>query len=248
MPEKLLPARLLVGINHARTITWRCRSGLPATAIYQFREVNWPFCERTRQGYCVSSRTAAARFRGNSRQSCSSYVLVGKGALLRFKLRNRHHIDSVPRAALEKGAVGAFAGAQFAADAQQRIDDNPAKRRVVRVRAPEHAIFHRAILDARRRTRAARAILIDHRENVRLALALIGLAAGPRGVLDHLAADVLLNARACVCHSAPFPRCGASISHFTERIRDGQSRCVPAPQNPNGCLAGCRSFQARKPL
>jgi len=75
---------------------------------------------------------------------------------------DRHHIDGVPWAAIEEGSVGAFAGAFLAANAEVRINFDAAKGRMVFVGNPIHAVFDRAIRDARRRARAARATLGDH--------------------------------------------------------------------------------------
>src|ERR1700694_2250103 len=69
---------------------------------------------------------------------------------IRFKLGKWHHVNGVPRAAFQKRAVGAFAGAKFATDAEQGIDDNAAKGRLVFGRSPKHAIRDRGILDASR--------------------------------------------------------------------------------------------------
>src|SRR4029077_586079 len=72
-----------------------------------------------------------------------------------FDLHGVHHDDGVPWAAIEETAVGALAEAFLAADAQNRVNLDSPKRRTILVRHPEHAVFHRAILHAGRRSRAA---------------------------------------------------------------------------------------------
>src|SRR3984957_12594136 len=74
------------------------------------------------------------------------------GSLLAVGFLNRHrpnfffhfnyidHHDRVPGAAVEECAVGAFAEALLAADTQDGIDCDAAKRRGVFVRHPEHAV------------------------------------------------------------------------------------------------------------
>src|ERR1700732_3902162 len=100
--------------------------------------------------------------------------------MLALKLRKRNHVNGVPRAAFEERAVRTFAGAQLASDAKQGIDDDAAKRGVVLIRRPIHAIRNGAVLDASRRAGAARATLINDRENMGFALPL-GRRAGGNG-------------------------------------------------------------------
>ena len=117
-----------------------------------------------------------------------------KRAVIRLKLRERHHVNGVPRAAFEERAVGAFAGAEFAADAEKGIDDDAPERRMVLVRRPIHAISDWAVFDASRRPRASRAGLVDDGKDVRLALALVGLSRGDRRILDDSSFLIFLNA------------------------------------------------------
>ena len=70
-----------------------------------------------------------------------------------------NHLDGVPGTAVEKRAVGAFAGAFLAADAEVRIDFDAAEGRMVFVRYPEHAGFYRAVFDTGGRARATRAAI-----------------------------------------------------------------------------------------
>lgn len=72
-----------------------------------------------------------------------------------------------------------------APDAQQRVDDNAAKRRMVLVLHPEHALGHRAIVHASGRSRTSCAHFVDDGDDVRLALAALRVAFGDRvGLLD----------------------------------------------------------------
>ncbi len=78
-------------------------------------------------------------------QECLSYQnlregesqLEGKCAIFGFKFNERYHVDRVPGAAFEERAVQSFTGAEFASDAQQRIDDDASKWRMVFVGSPE---------------------------------------------------------------------------------------------------------------
>src|SRR5436305_6425938 len=92
--------------------------------------------------------------------SCSVRHLADDG----FNFRRVHHLDGVPWAAIKEAAVRAFANALFAADAKDGIDLNSSERRIGFVRNPEHAVFHRAILNAGGRTGASRAALGNYRE------------------------------------------------------------------------------------
>ena len=55
------------------------------------------------------------------------------------------HLDGVPRAAIQEGAIGAFASALLAADAGLGVNLDAAKRRVIFVGDPIHAIFDGAV-------------------------------------------------------------------------------------------------------
>ena len=75
-----------------------------------------------------------------------------------------YHRDGIPGTAIQKTSIRPFAEAFLAANAQDWIDCDPAERRIILVRHPEHAIFHWAIFDAGRRAGASRAALGDDRE------------------------------------------------------------------------------------
>ena len=70
--------------------------------------------------------------------------------MYRFPVVSGHHLDSVPRTAVEKRAIGTFAGALLAANAQVRIYFDSSKWRMIFIGHPEHAGFNRTILDTRR--------------------------------------------------------------------------------------------------
>src|SRR5438445_10360904 len=60
-----------------------------------------------------------------------------------------HHHDRVPGAPIQERAVRAVAGALLATDTQNWDYLAAAKRRVVLIRNPEHAVLDRAVLPAR---------------------------------------------------------------------------------------------------
>src|SRR5437660_9015842 len=68
---------------------------------------------------------------------------------------SRNHFDRIPRAAIEKCSIRAFADALLTTNAEIRIDFDAAERRVIRIRHPEHASFDRAVFDTSGRTGAA---------------------------------------------------------------------------------------------
>jgi len=84
---------------------------------------------------------------------------------------DRYHVDGVPRAAIQECAIGAFAGAFFAANAEVRINFDAAKRRMVFVGNPIHAILDGAIRHARGRAGTTGATFRNHGEFARLLLA-----------------------------------------------------------------------------
>ena len=77
-------------------------------------------------------------------------MLKGKRPVFRLKLRKRDHVDCIPRAAFQERAIRAFAGAEFASDAQQGVNDNAAERRMILIWRPIHAVRNGAVLNARR--------------------------------------------------------------------------------------------------
>src|SRR5580704_9375659 len=97
-----------------------------------------------------------------------------------FHFHGVDHGDGVPGAAVEEAAVGAFAQALLAADAEDGIDGDAAERRMVVVGHPEHAVFYRAIFHTGGRTRASGAALCDYREFFGLLFTRRGEAFGPR--------------------------------------------------------------------
>src|SRR5579872_872196 len=97
-----------------------------------------------------------------------------------FDLNGVDHDDGVPRAAIEETAVRALAEAFLAADAENGIDRNAAKWRMVFVRHPEHTVFHWAIFHAGRRAGASGAAFGDDREFLGFLLARGGEAFGLR--------------------------------------------------------------------
>jgi len=74
-----------------------------------------------------------------------------------LKLRQRHHVNRIPRAAFQERAIRTLTGTEFAPDAKQGIDDNTPKRRMILVRRPIHAVGNRAVLDTCWRPCATRA-------------------------------------------------------------------------------------------
>ncbi len=79
-----------------------------------------------------------------------------------FDFRSVDHYDGIPGAAVQEASIGAFAEAFFAADAKNRVDLNSSEWRMVLVRHPEHAIFHRTVLDAGRRSGASSTAFGDY--------------------------------------------------------------------------------------
>jgi hypothetical protein len=75
-----------------------------------------------------------------------------------------HHLNRIPGTAIEKCSVGSLADAFLTADAEIWINFDASEWRMVFVRDPEHAGFNRAILDARRRTRASGATISGNRK------------------------------------------------------------------------------------
>lgn len=73
----------------------------------------------------------------------------------RFPVVCWHHLDRVPGTAVEKSSVRSLAGALLTTNAEIGIDLNPAKRRMILVRHPEHAGFDGTVFDARRRAGAS---------------------------------------------------------------------------------------------
>ena len=101
-----------------------------------------------------------------------------------FDFVGRDHLDGVPWAAIEEGAVGALARALLAPDAKLGVDFDAAEGRVVLVLDPVHAIFDGAVGHAGGRPGAARATLGDDGQLPGLLLARCFDALGLRFALD----------------------------------------------------------------
>ena len=101
------------------------------------------------------------------------------------------------------GRPANLAGAELAANAQQRIDDNAAKRGVVFVRRPIHAIRNRAVLDACGRSGTSGTAFINDGKNVGFALPLGRRAGGYGRVLDDSSSLKFLDARSGIGHVEP---------------------------------------------
>jgi hypothetical protein len=123
-------------------------------------------------------------FSGFLRKNRRTASSVGHRADFFFDFRDIHHDDGIPGAAIEEAAIRTFAEALLAADTLKGVNLDSAKRRMVFVRHPEHAIFHGAILDASRRARATRAALGDHGEFFGLFLPRRGDPLGARLLLQ----------------------------------------------------------------
>ena len=108
------------------------------------------------------------RFYGRWRRRWS----VRKGnAMHGFPVVGGDHFNRVPGAAIEEGAVGAFARAFLTADAEIWIDFDTTERRMILVWNPEHAGFDRAVFDAGRGTGATCAAVGCDRQYSRSLLA-----------------------------------------------------------------------------
>src|SRR5713226_666620 len=143
-----------------------------------------------------------------------------------FHFRDVHHHDGVPRAAIQEASVRSLADALLASDAQNRIHLDASKRKIILVRHPEHAVFHRAIFHARRRTRAARAAFRDDRKFLWFFLARGGDPFGARFVL-------LL-----VGHHS------SGLRHFTL----GCHAARPSPRSPSFCHTSTSTARIHSPL
>jgi hypothetical protein len=67
-----------------------------------------------------------------------------------FPVIRGYHLDGIPRASIEKGAIRPFADALLTANAEIRVNFDAAKRRMVFIRYPEHACFDGTVFDASR--------------------------------------------------------------------------------------------------
>ena len=69
-------------------------------------------------------------------------------------LPDRHHVDCIPRAAIQERTVRTLSGAFRATDTGALVDLNAAEGRIVRIGHPKHASFNRTVFDTGGRARA----------------------------------------------------------------------------------------------
>jgi hypothetical protein len=81
-----------------------------------------------------------------------------------FPIVGWHHFDCIPGAAIKKRAIGTFAYAFLATDAEIGINFNAPEWRMIFVGYPEHARFDGTILDASRRTGTSGATVRRYRQ------------------------------------------------------------------------------------
>jgi hypothetical protein len=105
-----------------------------------------------------------------SRPFCVSIGQRSEDLLVVFET---DHVDGVPGTAVEIRPFRSFAGAELAADTEQRVHFDAPKRRVVCIWNPDHAVLHWAIVHTGGRTGTTGARLIDDGDQCRLALASI---------------------------------------------------------------------------
>jgi hypothetical protein len=109
--------------------------------------------------------------------------LIGLRPDFFFHLGNIHHDDGIPRAAIEEAAVGTLAQALLAADAKEWVDLNAAKRWVVLIVHPEHAILDGTVFHASGRPGATCTAFGDDRQFFGFLLPRGGNSLGTRLVL-----------------------------------------------------------------
>lgn len=88
-----------------------------------------------------------------------------------FPIVRGHHLDRIPGTTIKESAIRAFADTFLATDTEIWIDFDAPEWRMVLVGYPEHARFNRAVLDAGRRTGAARAAVSRYSKYARFLLA-----------------------------------------------------------------------------
>lgn len=71
------------------------------------------------------------------------------------------HVDGIPGAPVQESILRAFTCAEFAANAEEWVNFNPAEGRMVLVGNPHHAFFYGAVVYACRGPRTASAGVID---------------------------------------------------------------------------------------
>ena len=146
----------------ARSIWWANRR---TSTTWSASSAGRPICRNE----CASKRKLPPAPSGNGRRKGKAEVACqGLDRKLDSEMRldffRRYHLDGIPRAAVQKAAVRTFAGTLFAADAECRVDFDPAERGMVLVGDPVHAVGHGAIRNAGRRAGATRAAFGDDRE------------------------------------------------------------------------------------
>jgi hypothetical protein len=152
--------------------------------------------------------------------------------ILPLKLGQRHHINRVPRAPLQKRSIRPLAGTKLAPDAQKRIHQNPPKRRMVPIRHPEHAICDRTILHASRGPRAPRTHLVDHRHDMRLPFPLRSSPLGNRLALLNLAVHITRHCRGIFSHARSMNHQTRPHSHCTGQGSQRFAALTQKPQSP----------------
>lgn len=75
-----------------------------------------------------------------------------------------NHLNRIPGTTVKKRAIGTFADALLAADAEVGINFDASKRWMIFVRYPEHARFDWAVLNTSRRARATGAAVGSNRQ------------------------------------------------------------------------------------
>ena len=86
-------------------------------------------------------------------------------AVYSFPIIRRHHLDRIPRAAIEKRTIRTFARTLLTSDTEIRIYFDSSKWRMVLVGNPKHTGLNRTVLDTRRRSGAASATIGGDGEN-----------------------------------------------------------------------------------
>ena len=86
-----------------------------------------------------------------------------------FPFIRRHHLYSIPGAAIQKRSIRSFADAFLAAYTEIGVNLNPAKWRMIFIGNPKHARLNRAVFDAGRRPRTTCAAIQSNCKDARFA-------------------------------------------------------------------------------
>src|SRR5215208_585136 len=92
----------------------------------------------------ADERTSDLRYRRNLRLGLCGWCrrsIRKDDAVHSLPIVSGHHLDRVPRTAIEERAVRSFAGALLTTDAEIWIDFDSSERRMVLIRDPEHTGF-----------------------------------------------------------------------------------------------------------